>query len=79
MKYHLLSRTLNPSVITGKQSFTYLWSFDTLEQVKEYVGKTPYYELEYKVIKGTELTWKEETEEVITKTVIVKSRTLNDE
>ncbi len=78
MKYHLLSRIKSPFVATtSSDRYTYFAAVDSFQEVKLFIEQNPL--REFRVIKGKELEWDEEYEEVITKQDVLKSRKLREE
>ncbi len=76
MKYYILSREANPMVIMGRHQYTFLCELDTKEQLEALLNDKWNSNLEFKVIKGEELPWNEEYEEVTTVARYLKSRKL---
>lgn len=80
MKYFILAREKNPLVIVGKRNWTFMAIYETFEEVENIVNNRSnvFSELEYKVIKGEELPWEEEIEEVVKKETVIIKRLLKD-
>ena len=79
MKYHLLFRSKSLLQLTTCKSdaWSYWTSVDTFEKALD-LFESNKNSMEFRVIKGTELEIKVETETIITTHVNVKSRTLID-
>lgn len=79
MKYHVLFRSQNGSIMMGYYSWIYGGEYNTLEEAQKSMSFTQdniTYTNEYRVIKGEELKWVEEYEEVVSTTKVLKSKTL---
>jgi hypothetical protein len=77
MKYHLFGKH-RKVISTGRNSWELMGSYDTFEDVRKMVETSDDLGYDSRVIYGTELEWEIETEEVITKTVVEKSRKIKD-
>ncbi len=76
MKYHVLFRLKNPAFSVGAHKFEYFAALDNFKDLEDMVISRK--DLEFKVIKGTELEWEIETEEKVTVSVVEKLRKIKD-
>jgi len=74
MKYFIWSREKNPMVIMGRHSWYYTFECDSFREVQKIIERSP--DLEFRVVKGKELDWETETEEVTRTETVVKSKKL---
>ena len=71
--YYIFSRVGQGGLIVGRNSWNLLGELGTFEEVETFINKNEH-DFEYRVVKGEELKWDVETEEVISKSTRIKSK-----